>query len=71
MNDCNITLEVGAFLFKENVYEFSDGFINFLTKSNVTHNDNIEQDENKIKRFLKDIRYDVGKSIRKALDIEQ
>ena len=55
MNDVDITLEQGAFLVKDNIYEFSDGFINFLTKSNVTYDNNIEEDENKIKRFLKDI----------------
>ena len=66
MNGVNITLERGAFLVKDNVYEFSEGFTNFLTKSNVTYDDNIEEDENKIKRFLKDIRYDVGKGVKKS-----
>ena len=47
MNDVDITLEPGAFLVKDNIYEFSDGFINFHTKSNVTYDDNIEEDENK------------------------
>ena len=66
MNDVDIILEQGAFLVKNNVYKFSDGFINFLTKSNVTYDDNIEEDENKIKRFLNDIRYDVGKGDKKS-----
>ena len=66
MNDVDITLELGSFLVKHNIYEFSDGFINFLTKSNVTYDDNIEEDENKIKRFLKDIRYDVGKGDKRS-----
>ena len=66
MNDVDITLEQGAFLVKDIIYEFSDGFINFLTKSNVTYDDNIEEDENKIKKFLKDIRYDVGKEDKKS-----
>ena len=66
MNGVNITLEQGAFLVKDNTHEFSDGFINFLTKSNVTYDDNIEEDENKIKRFLKDIRYDLGKGDKKS-----
>ena len=61
MNGVNITLEQGAFLVRDNVYEFSEVFTDFLTKSNVTYDDNIEQDENKIKRFLKHIRYVVGK----------
>ena len=38
----------------------------FLTKSNVRFDDNIEEDENKIKRFLKDIRYDLGKGDEKS-----
>ena len=44
MNHVDITLEQGAFLVKDIIYELSDGFINFLTKSNVTYDDNIEQD---------------------------
>ena len=66
MNDVDITLEQGAFLVKDNIYEFSDGFIKFLTKSNVTYDDNIEEDENKIKKFLKDIGYDLGKGVKKS-----
>ena len=66
MKDVDITLEQGAFLVKDNIYQFSDGLINFLTKSNVTFDDNIEDDENKIKRFIKDIRYDVGKGDKKS-----
>ena len=66
MNDVDITLEQGAFLVKDNLYEFSDGIINFLTKSNVTYDDNIEEDENKIKKFLKDIRFDLGKGDKKS-----
>ena len=65
MNGVNITLEQGAFLVRDNVYEFSEGFTDFLIKSNITY-DNIEEDENKIKRFLKDIRYDVGKGDKKS-----
>ena len=66
MTDVDITLEQGAFLVKDKSYEFSDGFINFLTKSNITYVDNIEEDENKIKMFLKDITYDVGKGDKKS-----
>ena len=66
MNDVDINLEQGVFLVKDNIYELSDGFSNFLTKSNVIYDGNIEQDENKIKRFLKDIRYDVGKGDKKS-----
>ena len=66
MNDDDITLKQGAFLVKDNIYEFSNRFIDFFTKSNVTYDDNIEEDEIKIKRFLKDIRYDVGKGDKKS-----
>ena len=52
MNGVNITLEQSAVLVRDNVYEFSEGFTNFVTKSNVTYDDNIEEDENKIERFL-------------------
>ena len=66
MNGVDTTLEQGAFLVRDNVYEFSEGFTHFLTKSNVTYDDKVEEDENKIKRFLKDIRYDLGKGDRKS-----
>ena len=65
MNGVDITLEQGAFLVRDNVYEFSEGFTDFLTKSNVTYDDKVEEDENKIQRFLKDIRYDLGKGDKK------
>ena len=65
MNGVDITLEQGPFLVRDNVYEFSGGFTDFLTKSNITY-DNIEEDENKIKMFLKDIRYDLGKGDKKS-----
>ena len=58
MNCVDITLEQGAFLVRDNVYEFSEGFTDFLTKTKVTYDDKVEEDENKIKRFLKVIRYD-------------
>ena len=48
MNGVDITLEQGAFLGKDNVYEFSEGFTDFLTKTNVTYDDKVEEDENKI-----------------------
>ena len=65
MNGVNITLEQGSVLVRDNVYEFSEGFTDFLTKSNITY-DNIEEDENKTKRFLFDIRYDLGKRDKKS-----
>ena len=42
----------------------SDELINFLTNPNIKHGE-IEEDENKIKRFLKDIRYDLAKGDKK------
>ena len=46
MNGVDITLEQGAFLVRDNVYEFSEGFTDFLTKSNVRYYDKVEEDEN-------------------------
>ena len=66
MNGVDITLEQGAFLVRNNVYEFSEGFTDFLTKTNLTNDDKVEEDENKIKRFLKDIIYDLGKGDKKS-----
>ena len=66
MNGVDITLEQGAFLVRDNVYEFSEGFTDFLTKSNVTYDDKVEEDENRIKKFLKDIRCDLGKGDKKS-----
>ena len=48
MNGVDITLEQGAFLVRDNVYEFSEGFTDFLTKSNVTYDDKVEEDQNKV-----------------------
>ena len=58
LNGVNITLEQGAFFVKDNIYDLSEGFTNFLTKPNVTYDD-IEEDENKIEMFLLDIGYDL------------
>ena len=51
MNGVDITLEQGAFLVRDNVYEFSEGFTDFLTKSNVTYDDNVEEMKTKLKDF--------------------
>ena len=40
-------------------------FINFLTNPNIKYGE-IEEDENKIKRFLFDIGYDLGKGDKKS-----
>ena len=65
MNGVNITLEQGAYIVNDNIYEFSDEFINFLTKTNVK-NGEVEEDENKIKRLLFDIGYYFGKGDKKS-----
>ena len=65
MNDVDITLEQGAFLVRDNIYELSDVFINFLTNPNIKYGE-IEEDENKIKKFLLDIGYDLGKGDKKS-----
>ena len=43
----------------------SDEIINFLTNPNIKLGE-IEEDENKTKRFLKDIIYDLGKGDKKS-----
>ena len=65
MNGVNLTLEQVAFIVKDKIYEMSDGFTNFLTKSNVTYV-KIEEDEKKNKTFLLDIGYDIGKGDKKS-----
>ena len=60
MNGVKLIYLENAFIVKDNIYELSDKFINFLTNPNIKHG-KIKEDENKIKRFLEDIRYDLGK----------
>ena len=65
MNGVNLIYQENAFIVKHNIYELSDEFINFLTNPNKK-NGEIEEDENKNRRFLKDIRYDLGKGVKKS-----
>ena len=65
MNSVKLIYQENAFIVKDNIYELSDEFINFLTNPNIKHGE-IEEDENKIKKFLKDIRYDLGKGDKKS-----
>ena len=60
MNRVKLIYQENAFTVKDNINEFSGVFINFLTNPNIKY-DEIEEDENKIKRFLFDIGYDLGK----------
>ena len=58
MNGVDITLEQNAFLVGDNIYELSDGFINFFTNQNITYEDiGDEDEERKIGMFLRDIWY--------------
>ena len=65
MNGVKLIYQENEFIVKDNIYELSDEFINFLTNPNIKHGE-IEEDEKKINRFLKDIRYDVGKGDKKS-----
>ena len=65
MNGVKVTYQEKSFMVKDNIYEFSDGFFNFPTHPNVTYGD-IEEDENKFKMFLLDIRYDIGKGDKRS-----
>ena len=60
MNDVVIDYPDNNFIVKDNIYELSSGFNNFLTSRLVIYDD-IEEDETIIKMFLKDIKYDIGK----------
>ena len=65
MNGVKLIYQENAFIVKDNIYELSDEFINFLTNPDIKYGE-IEEDENKIKRILKDIRYDLGKENKKS-----
>ena len=65
INGVKITYQEKSFIVKDNLYEFPDGFKSTLTNPNVTYSD-MEEDGNKIKRFLLDIRYDIGKGDKKS-----
>ena len=65
MNGVKLIYQESAFIVKDNIYEFSDVFINFLTNPNIKYGE-IEEDGSKIKRFLFDIGYDLGKGDKKS-----
>ena len=65
MNGVKIIYQENAFIVKDNIYEFSDVFIIFLTNPNIKYGE-IKEVENKIKRFLFDIGYDLGKGDKKS-----
>ena len=65
MNGVKLIYQEIAFIVKDNIYELSDEFINFLANPNIKYGE-IGEDENKIKRFLFDIGYDLGKGDKKS-----
>ena len=65
MNGVEIIYQVKAFIVKDNIYKFSDVYIKFHTDPNIKYG-KIEEDEKKIKRFLFDIGYDLGKGDKKS-----
>ena len=65
MNGVTLIYQENAFIVKDNIYEFSDVFMNFLTNANKKYGEIVE-DENNIKRFLFDIGYDLGKGDKKS-----
>ena len=65
MNGVKLIYQENSYIVKDNIYELSDEFIIFLTNPNIKYGQ-FEEDENKIKRFLKDIRYDLGKGDKKS-----
>ena len=65
MNGVKLIYQENSFVVKDNIYDFSDVFINFLTNPNIKYGE-IEEDGNKIKRILVDIGYDLGKGDKKS-----
>ena len=65
MNGVKLIYHENAFIVKDNIYELSDQFIDFLANPNIKYGE-IGEDENKIKRFLFDIGYDLGKGDKKS-----
>ena len=50
MNGVKLIYQENAFIVKDNLYELSDEFLNFLTNPDIKYGE-IQEDENKIKRF--------------------
>ena len=65
MNGVKLIYQENSYKNKDNIYEFSDVFIILLTNPNIKYGE-IEEYENKIKRFLFDIGYDLGKGDKKS-----
>ena len=65
MNGVKLIYQENAFFVKDNIYEPSDEFMNFLTNPNIKYGE-MEENKNKNKRFLFDIRCDLGKRDKKS-----
>ena len=65
MNCVKLIYQENAFIVEDKIYELSDEFLNFLTNPDIKYGE-IEEDENKIKKFLLEIRYDLGKRDKKS-----
>ena len=61
----NLIYQENAFIVKDNLYELSAEFINFPTNPDIKYGE-IQEDENKIKRFLFDIGYDIGRGDKRS-----
>ena len=66
INGVKITYQYKTFIVNDNIYKFPYGFINFLTNSDVLFDDDIEENETIIKKFLFDIGHDIRKGDKKS-----
>ena len=71
MNDFHITLEHNAFLVQAIIYEFSDGFINFLTNPIITYEDIEDKEDEKLKAIYGLLDMIQEQVIREEMDIKQ
>ena len=51
MNGVKLVYQENAFIVNDNIYEFSDVFMNFLNNPNIKYGE-IEEDQNEVKRFF-------------------
>ena len=66
MNGVEVTYHDNSFIVRENRYELTLEFVHFLSNPNLK-NESIEDDEDKkIKRFLRAIEYDTGKGDKRS-----
>ena len=65
VNGVKVTYQDNSLRIKDNIYEFSYGFINFLANKDLLY-DEIEEDETIIITFSVHIGYDIGKGDKKS-----